>query len=50
MYGIPQITDDMKLNAAQALADYVKNPTEDMIIPDPLDKRVVDVIADSLKY
>ncbi|EKE27416.1 MAG: hypothetical protein ACD_3C00209G0001 [uncultured bacterium (gcode 4)] len=47
-YSISKITDNMKLNAAQALADHVKNPTEDMIIPDPLDKSVADIIADSL--
>lgn len=47
-YKIPKITDEMKLNAAKALADYVQNPTQDMIIPNPLDKNVADVIAESL--
>ena len=32
------ITDEMKIRAAEALAAYVKNPTEDMILPNPLDK------------
>jgi len=42
---VKQITEEHKVLAAQALADYVKNPTEDMIIPSPLDKNVADVIA-----
>ncbi len=42
---VKQITQEHKLAAAQALADYVKNPTEDEIIPSPLDKNVADVIA-----
>jgi hypothetical protein len=33
------------LQAAQVLADYVKNPSEDEIIPSPLDKNVANVIA-----
>jgi malic enzyme len=37
------------LQAAQALADYVKNPTEEMIIPSPLDKWVADIIASVIK-
>jgi len=38
----------MKLSAAEALAAYVENPTENMIIPNPLDKNVVHVIAESI--
>jgi len=40
-----EITEYHKLAAAKALADYVKNPTEDMIIPSPLDRWVADIIA-----
>lgn len=47
-YRIRMITDEMKLAAAEALAAYVTNPTEDMIIPNPLDKNVVDVVAESV--
>ena len=47
-YRIRMITDEMKLAAAEALAAYVADPTEDMIIPNPLDKGVVDVIAESV--
>jgi len=38
----------MKLAAAEALAAYVMNPTEEMIIPNPLDKNVVNIIAESI--
>lgn len=43
--GVPAITDDMKLAAAQALAALVEAPDADHIIPDVLDKRVVPAIA-----
>jgi len=46
---VVQITDEHKLQAAQALADYVKNPTVDKIIPSPLDKNVADVVASVIK-
>jgi malic enzyme len=39
----------MKLSAAQALADYVQNPTPDEIIPSPLDKNVAEMIAKVIK-
>ncbi len=42
---VVKITEEHKLQAAQALADYVKNPTEEQIIPSPLDKNVANVIA-----
>jgi len=44
-----KITETHKLQAAQALASYVKNPTVDEIIPSPLDKGVADVIAGVIK-
>lgn len=43
-----QITDEMKLAAAQALADMVKEPTVDNIIPGPLEEGVADVVASSV--
>lgn len=46
---VSQITEEMKLSAAIALADYVKNPTVDEIIPSPLDKNLADVIAKVIK-
>ena len=47
-YRLHKITDQMKINAAVALAGYVDNVSEDKIIPNPLDKKVADIIADSL--
>jgi malic enzyme len=38
----------MKINAAIALANYVKNPSEDEIIPSPLDKNVANIIASAI--
>ena len=46
---VRQITDKMKLEAALALADLVKDPVPEKIIPDPFDKRVADVIASVIK-
>lgn len=46
---VVKITEEHKLSAAQALADYVKNPTVDEIIPSPLDKNVANVIASVIK-
>jgi len=43
-----KITDQMKINAAVALADYVDHLSEDKIIPNPLDKNVANIIADSM--
>ena len=42
---VRNITDDMKINAAEALAYYVKNPTPDKLLPSTLDKWVAKVIA-----
>lgn len=46
---IPQITDDHKLAAALALANYVVEPTADHIIPDALDMQVPSIIAEAVK-
>ncbi len=46
---IKQITDNHKILAAEALANYVKNYNENNIIPSPLDKKVSDVIASVIK-
>lgn len=42
---ISQITDDHKLAAAHAIANYVAQPTADMIIPDALDAHVSSIVA-----
>jgi len=44
-----KITEKMKVAAALALANIIKNPTADRIIPDPFDKRVVPAVANAVK-
>lgn len=46
---VNKITDEMKINSAIALANYVRNPTVDEIIPNALDKNIADVIAEQIK-
>ena len=46
---IKQFNDDMFLAAAKALAAYVQNPTPDQLLPSPLDKGVVKVVASAIK-
>ncbi|MEC7838981.1 MAG: NADP-dependent malic enzyme [Chlamydiota bacterium] len=44
-----KITSSMKIAAAYALADYVKDLSAENILPNPLDKNVADVIANAVK-
>ncbi|MEN9612443.1 MAG: hypothetical protein RLZZ628_3257 [Bacteroidota bacterium] len=44
-----QITLKMKVAAAYAIASCVKKPNRDMIIPSPLNKRVVKAVAAAVK-
>lgn len=46
--GVPAITDEMKLAAAEALAALVTDPDPDHIIPDVLDERVVPAVAKAI--
>ncbi|MFA5917241.1 MAG: NADP-dependent malic enzyme [Candidatus Gracilibacteria bacterium] len=46
---VRMITDDMKINAAIALASAVENPTVDKIIPSPFEREVVDIIANAIR-
>ncbi len=46
---VEQITDKMKLKAAEKLAEYVKNISEENIIPSPLDKNVALEVASVIK-
>jgi len=46
---VTKITDQHKIIAAETLANYVQNPTEDMIIPSPLDKNVANIIASVIR-
>ncbi len=44
-----QITDKMKITAAEALAALVQPPTKDKIVPGPFDPGVMDAVADAVK-
>ena len=44
-----RINEEMKVAAAHALADYVKNPTKDQFIADVLDKGVTKAVAEAVK-
>lgn len=44
-----RITEKMKLMAAIAIASCIDDVTKDSIIPSPLDKRVVDKVANAIK-
>jgi len=44
-----KITMKMKLGAAHALANLVKNPTKDAIIPSAFDRNVVQVVSEAVK-
>jgi malate dehydrogenase (oxaloacetate-decarboxylating) len=43
------ITDEMKIAAAEALANYVVNPDDEHILPDTLDKWVADVVCEAMR-
>jgi malate dehydrogenase (oxaloacetate-decarboxylating) len=47
--GVKRITDEIKINAAHALAALVKKPTAQQILPDMFDKRVAKAVAASVK-
>jgi malate dehydrogenase (oxaloacetate-decarboxylating) len=42
------VTPEIKIKVAQAIADYVENPTFDNIIPSPLDKNVAKIVAQAV--
>ncbi len=46
---VKQITDEMKLKAAKALASIVKKPRPDYIIPSVFDKKVVRAVANAIR-
>ena len=48
-YGKKQITEEMKIKAAEAIAGYIQNQSADEILPNPLDKGVADVVAEAMK-
>lgn len=47
--GIKKITMEMKIAAAQALADYIKEPAYDYFIPRPFDEGVADRVAEAVQ-
>ena len=47
--GVKKITTEMKLKAAQALADYVAKPSEENIIPSVFDPGVAKIVAGAVK-
>ncbi len=46
---VRKITEDMKLNAAKAIAALVEKPDAEHIIPDILDERVVGAVATAIQ-
>lgn len=46
---LKNITDEMKIAAAEALANVIKKPTAEKIIPDPFDKKVVPAVSNAIK-
>lgn len=47
--GVSDITDDMKLAAAHALAALVKEPVATYVIPGPFDEGVVDAVSGAVR-
>ncbi|MEL6357304.1 MAG: malic enzyme-like NAD(P)-binding protein, partial [Bacteroidota bacterium] len=45
----PRITHKMKLAAAKAIAEHLREPTLEMIIPPTLDERVAYRVAEAVK-
>ena len=43
------INEAMKIAASEALASLIENPSENDIIPEPFDKRVVEAVANAVK-
>lgn len=43
-----QITDEMKIRAAEALATLVKKPSPEKFLPSPFDKAVADAVAEAI--
>ena len=44
----PRITERMKIAAAHSLAQTIKEPTAERILPDPLDRRVAPCVASAV--
>ncbi len=46
---VNDITDEMKIAAAEGLASAVKKPSADKIIPGPFEKWIADIVANAVK-
>lgn len=46
--GAKKITEEMKVAASYALANFVKNPTKEKIIPNPFDEGVTEAVAQAV--
>ncbi len=46
---VKQITDEMLIRAAEAIASAVKDPSPDNIIPDPFDRSVPGKVAEAIR-
>jgi malate dehydrogenase (oxaloacetate-decarboxylating) len=46
--GATRLSEEMKIAAAHAIASYVKDPTPEKILPDPLDRGVAKVVAEAV--
>lgn len=47
--GVQNITDEMKIAAAEWLASYVSSPTPEKIIPWPFEDWIAEIVANSVK-
>ncbi|HET8596044.1 MAG TPA: NADP-dependent malic enzyme [Intrasporangium sp.] len=47
--GVRQITEEMKLAAAQAIAELVAQPTPDQVVPSVFDERVAPAVAAAVR-
>ena len=48
-YRITKITDQHKIKAAEAIANYVTQPTVNEIIPSALDKNIANIVSEVMK-
>jgi malate dehydrogenase (oxaloacetate-decarboxylating) len=46
--GVRDITDEMKIAAAEGLASAMSSPSPEKIIPGPFDVGVTDIVADAV--
>ncbi len=47
--GVTNVTDDIKVRAAEAIASMVRKPTADKIVPSIFEPKLVETVAESVK-